>query len=130
MPLTQPTTPQIPKSKVTWVQRFARILFYASIGVLIYFATTKQVQIIQVNHFDKVQHLVAFGWLTVIAYLAWHHSTMKRFAIIFSISGSIEIAQALISYRTASWEDLVANALGILLAELFARYLFPRKKNA
>ena len=124
---SQPSTPL--SQKKTWGQKFACLIFYASILALFYLATTKQAPLVQINNFDKVQHMAAFGWLTFTAYFAWHHSIIKRFCIIFSISGSIEVAQAFISYRTASWEDLVANACGIILAEVFVYLLIRRRKK-
>lgn len=74
---------------------------------------------LKVSHFDKVQHGVAFGWLTLIAFFAWRHPFYGRFLMIFAIGGSIELAQMLLSHRTASGYDLIANSTGILLVELF-----------
>lgn len=112
------------KPSKTLTQRLFALVFYASILALIYLATSKQVQIVQISHFDKVQHLLAFGWLTTTAFLAWRQLAIQRFAIIFMISLCIELAQLFISYRSASWHDLLANAGGILLAEvIFVRFL-------
>ena len=121
--------PSVHTPKKTWGQRFAALIFFASIVALVYLATTKQAPIVKINNFDKVQHIVAFGWLTFTAFFAWRHSIIKRFCIIFAISGSIEVAQAFISYRTASWEDLVANATGIILAEVLAHSLIRKFKK-
>lgn len=105
---------------------FSAFIFYSSIAALVYLATSKQVPTINVSHFDKIQHMAAFGWLTIFAFLAWRQVAVQRFAVIFMISMTIELAQVFISYRSASWYDLVANAAGILLAEFIVVRLLKR----
>jgi len=114
--MTPDTQPQLYNGK-TWLQRIASLMFYISIITLFYLATSKQTTILPISNFDKVQHLVAFGWLTFLANIAWRQQFIIRFCIIFAISASIEIAQAFLSYRSSSGYDLIANAVGILLAD-------------
>ncbi len=104
---------------VSLLEKAARVIFYITLVALVYLATTHQPPIVAVSYGDKIQHLAAFGWLTTVSYLAWKQTWPIRFLIIFGFSASIEFAQYFISYRSASWYDLAANAIGILATEIF-----------
>lgn len=119
-----------PVQSRTWIQKLSMLIFYVSIIALIYLATTRQTQVIQISHGDKLQHLAAFGWLTFFAYQGWRSHFLVRFAVIFAIGAGIELAQYFIQYRSASWPDLMANAAGIILMEITIRFFARMSKKA
>lgn len=110
-------------------QKIAIATFYISIVTLMYLATSHQTPIVNVDYGDKIQHMAAFGWLTLVSFVAWRQHWFIRFLVVFCFSVSIEIAQSFISYRSADWHDLVANTIGILIIELFV-ISYLRKKQA
>ncbi|HBF08631.1 MAG TPA: hypothetical protein DHW71_02455 [Gammaproteobacteria bacterium] len=116
-----------PVQTKTLFQKIAIAVFYISIIVLIYLATSHQTPIVKVSYGDKIQHIAAFGWLTLVSFLGWRQHWFKRFIIVFGFSICIEVAQSFLSYRSSDWHDLVANTLGILATEVFV-ISYLRKK--
>lgn len=74
---------------------------------------------------DKVYHLLAYGWLGLLPFGAFFNLAQARTAALAMIPLGIvlELAQAFIPGRFASWIDLVANVLGVLLALAAARLI-------
>lgn len=82
---------------------------------------------------DKVNHLLAFGSMALAARLGW---TPSRAALVgaalglLAYGGFIELVQSQIPGRDAAWDDVLADAVGIvgglLLAALLRRLLPPR----
>jgi VanZ family protein len=88
---------------------------------------------LEVGPSDKVSHLIAYFSLT----LAWLYTMIKnekwfaqlKYAILgcFIYGIIIEVLQSTFtSYRTASYLDILANSIGIVLAVL-AFHLFEKK---
>lgn len=69
---------------------------------------------------DKWLHLVAWGglagWFGQV--LAGSGARVRCFAVLFSASGLIEVAQIILPYRDGDWGDLIANALGLGIGTL------------
>jgi VanZ family protein len=84
---------------------------------------------------DKLHHWAGFACLTVSAYLAFP-ATRLFWLLFWPLVGSmlIELEQSFMPLRSASWGDMVANALGVLcgmVAILVWRgYLKARLKKA
>ena len=71
---------------------------------------------------DKLNHLAAFAALGLLARLAWPAQRLGRWALgLLLYGGLLEIAQGLSPNRQAEWADLLADALGLLLALLLAQ---------
>lgn len=71
----------------------------------------------ELPHFDKVKHVAAFlvfGWM---AQRAWPDRLHLPLLGLLAYGGLVEIGQGLLTTtRSASWADLLADALGLLLA--------------
>ncbi len=83
---------------------------------------------------DKIQHagsyLVLMGWFAVIERPAERLATA---AWLLLLGTGIELVQGLLPYRTASWGDLAADGLGIVLGAGLAALVpagFPRLRPA
>ncbi|MFN4228321.1 VanZ family protein [Parvibaculum sp.] len=66
---------------------------------------------------DKLVHMSAWALLSAITVFALRE---KRVALLgglglFASSGAVELIQALVPHRSASWADLLANGIGIAL---------------
>lgn len=67
---------------------------------------------------DKIQHLLAFGYLTLAlrwAYPVWA-TPLRTFWLLFAYGASIEILQGFMPRRQSSGRDLMVDVIGILLA--------------
>lgn len=67
---------------------------------------------------DKVMHALAFIVLTLLAYMGWpaRGAFIRCCALLLAYGASIEIAQAILPWREASFADWAADAAGMLLA--------------
>jgi VanZ family protein len=82
-----------------------------------------------VTHGDKLQHLVAFAALGLVARLALQRAPVAGLAMLgFGIF--IEAVQHFIPTRSASLGDVVADAAGVVLGLLLARALGLRHAAA
>ena len=111
----------------TLVQWLFKLGFVCSILAISYLALSNQEAGVQIPHFDKLNHVIAFFWLSFLYCFGWSHAWWFRALVMFSIGFAIEAIQYFIPYRSASSADLIADAIGILLFEFF-RYGF-RKRN-
>ena len=67
------------------------------------------------NWWDKAQHAIGFGTLTVLAVLAYPKVSKLRIAILLMVLGVlIEVLQYLSGYRFGDWQDAVADGVGVL----------------
>lgn len=86
---------------------------------------------------DKFQHAAAYGLLTILALrAAGGDSPAKRLqplriaVAVILFGGLMEVAQGLLtSMRTADPRDLLADAVGVLAAYLFSRFLNSRFRS-
>lgn len=71
---------------------------------------------------DKLNHLAAFALLGLLARLAWPAQRLARWLLgLLVYGGLLEIAQGLTPNRQAEWADLLADALGLLVALALAQ---------
>ena len=80
------------------------------------------------NWWDKAQHAIGFGTLTVLAVLAYPQVAKYRVAVLLCLQGvAIEVLQYVGGYRFGDWQDAVADtvgvALGLLLVKLMGKVL-------
>jgi VanZ family protein len=88
----------------------------------------------QIN--DKIQHLLAFGYLTVTlrwAYFSWA-TPVRTFCLLFAYGLLIELIQGFIPRRQSSGLDLMVDVIGILMAlvgfHLLTRWWNGKTSNA
>ena len=80
------------------------------------------------NWWDKAQHAIGFGTLTVLAVLAYPQVSKYRVAVLLILQGvAIEVLQYVGGYRFCDWQDALADtvgvALGLLLVKLMGKVL-------
>ena len=74
------------------------------------------------NWWDKAQHAIGFGTLTVLAVLAYPDVSKLRIGLLLVALGVlIEVLQHLGGYRFGDWQDAVADGVGVLLGLVLAR---------
>ena len=65
---------------------------------------------------DKAQHAIAFGTLTVLAVLAYPGVSKFRIGFLLLVLGVlIEVLQYFSGYRYGDWQDAVADGVGVLV---------------
>lgn len=65
---------------------------------------------------DKIQHVSAFFIFAALFHLAWSRSFwLYVFLPLLAYGGLIELLQGMTTWRSMSWGDVVADAVGILL---------------
>jgi len=83
---------------------------------------------------DKLHHFVAYGTMMFVWIIGLAPQTRRQqisLAILFVLMGvAVEFIQGMVSYRTFSWADALANTVGVLLGWTMAALLLPiwRKK--
>ncbi len=84
---------------------------------------------VEVN--DKFGHLIAFFGLGLLADLAFpkHKFGWLEMLNLFAIGVLIEVMQYHTQYRTASFTDLVADGLGLILYKLIRDWLLKRFRS-
>ena len=76
------------------------------------------------NWWDKAQHAIGFGTLTVLAVLAYPQVSKYRVAILLCLQGvAIEVLQYVGGYRFGDWQDAVADAVGVALGLLLVKLM-------
>ena len=81
------------------------------------------------NWWDKAQHAIGYGSLTMSALLAYPHKPKWKVAALLCIHGClIELLQYFSGYRYGDWQDALADGLGVVLGMalfvLLARFNF------
>ncbi|MCP5223365.1 MAG: VanZ family protein [Zoogloeaceae bacterium] len=75
---------------------------------------------------DKLEHVLAFFALGVLARLGWPGRTAMLVIGLLAYGGLIEVAQSFTTYRMGDAADWLADALGIGLAMLFGAWRWRR----
>jgi len=75
------------------------------------------------NSHDKIKHVIAYFSLTVLGLAACHRFSWSKYLvfIIFAVGVIIEMTQPFVG-RSASIDDLFANAIGIALGSIIASW--------
>lgn len=97
---------------------WALLLVLLSLAIVALAMTPASQEITPDTGLDKVEHVVAFGALAWCGVLAlWRRPAALSWltAGLLLLGVGIELAQSLVPGRTASWNDIVADALGIAL---------------
>lgn len=75
------------------------------------------------NFWDKAQHALAFGTLSLLGVWTWPRRAhrLPLFAGLLLYGGAIEIAQHLTGWRHGEWADWAADAVGVAVIALWDR---------
>ncbi len=96
-----------------------RTALLLSVIAIMFLATTSQAYPIPAAASDKVNHLMAFIELTLLARLSWPEAKAWHYApLLLAFGFAIEAIQATLPYRDFSLADLAADGLGIAIAML------------
>ncbi len=121
------------EKKITYLFRGALFLALVSVFILTLMRTA---YLPSVSANDKLVHLLAFSGLAFLADFSYHAGklmfTKTLMLLFFGIA--IEVAQYFTSWRTADWQDVVADLLGILIywliAPLIIKFAFWQKNKS
>lgn len=80
---------------------------------------------------DKSNHLLAFGTLGLLGVRGWPGRVAIVLAALLAYGGLIEVLQSFTPDRSADWEDLIADGLGLGVGWVIARMslFFERSRN-
>ena len=86
------------------------------------------------NWWDKAQHAIGFGSLTVSALLAYPQAPKWKVAVLLCLHGClIEVLQYFSGYRFGDWQDAAADgvgvAIGLALYVILIRFNFMNAFN-
>ena len=75
------------------------------------------------NWWDKAQHALAFGVLTLLGFAAFpaHGARVVLGLVLYGVG--IELAQRAVGWRYGEWQDVVADSVGVMLAVALRRGL-------
>src|SRR5438132_12906328 len=99
--------PQVPR-------RWIFLFWSCALAVLVLSLLPPSVQVPSTG-WDKSNHLLAFAILAVLGLRAYPGRSGTVLAALLAYGGLIEVLQSLTSYRSADWQDLIADALGLAL---------------
>lgn len=93
---------------------FWRIALVLSILAILWLATTSNPYPMPSSPSDKVNHIIAFVELTLLARLGWPGRQVFLYAIpLLAFGLALELIQSPLDHRDFSWSDLAADAAGI-----------------
>ncbi len=96
--------------------RLTQILFAFTALFVGYLALTPTPPRVADLGWDKLNHLSAFCTLMLLAGLGWPRRQRRAAVGLLGYGGLIEVLQTQVPGRSAEWVDLLADALGLLLA--------------
>ena len=112
--------------------RHYRILFYIATAVVFFLALSPSGQLdMDIRNGDKILHALAFFVLSLLlnrASSTIQHRIRNMLALLL-FGGAIEVAQSFTAYRNASFNDLLADLVGILLFQLLYSLLRFRQQQ-
>ena len=98
-----------------------RWAFWLCAFAVLVLALMKPVHHMPTLGWDKANHALAFFVLGVLGALAYPGRLTRVLAGLLAYGALIEVLQGLTGWRDAEWLDVVADAVGLLLAWLLTR---------
>ena len=99
------------------------LLILASLAVLI--LSVMPLGDIEIRHGDKLVHVVFYTALTLNGLWIWTDRRWQVGFTAFSYGVGLELVQAILPYRWYSFEDIIANGVGVIMGLLLAGILVP-----
>lgn len=113
------------QSELLW-----RMAFTLSLVAIVYLAVTSEPFPVPSAPSDKINHLIAFTELTILARLAWPaRGLLLQITGLLGLGLLLELTQAWLPHRHFSLWDLAADGVGILVG-LIAMPLASRLVNS
>jgi hypothetical protein len=114
------------------VRRAYQAIFVTALGIIYLLALMPVTDIPAPSSWDKANHALAFFVLALLMHKAWPDNALlwRRLVGLLLYGLFIELSQLLLSWRDGSWEDMVANAVGLLLYLVFRYGLGRWRKPA
>lgn len=110
-----------------------RQIIFLSYIITIGYISVLPAEAVQVNVWDKLSHFLAYGFMTLLA--AWSLPNKNQFLLavplIIAYGLLLEWGQSFTPDRFPSWQDGIANSLGVFLAlaaVFFSQYIKPLAK--
>ena len=105
--------------------RLLRLGFWCVVGIVLFLALVPAEESVRGLPTDKLNHMLAFFVLAILARVLWPGSGALRLLLLLGCFGSaIELLQlAMALGRTAEWGDLAADVFGTLAGLLCGRFL-------
>lgn len=91
-----------------------RLLFWACAAAVLALSLMPPSQPLPSTGWDKSNHLLAFGVLSLLGRRAFAGHWLALLAALAAYGGVIELLQGMTTYREADWLDLVADTCGVL----------------
>jgi len=87
--------------------------------------------VLGIHNIDKAEHFAAYFALSFLVGTGWSIKTMRplwiALIVLIALGGAIELIQGLpLIGRTASWFDLLADAIGALFGLMISKTLWQR----
>lgn len=101
------------------LSRLARLAFWPALAFALVMAVLpKPPHLPGVELGDKVQHMLAFFTLALLAGIGWPRVSLAKAALWLSMVGAgIEVVQAIpVLHRDSDWRDWVADTIAIVVA--------------
>lgn len=107
--------------------RYHLAVFWLAILAIFYLATTAIEHQVQATFNDKINHLAAFGTLSLLAHIAYASTPKVKWATgLLGYGLLIEVVQYFLPHREFSLLDLAADLAGIALYLVIFYPLFER----
>lgn len=101
---------------------YFKSLFFITAGVVFYLAIIPNDHVqMTFEHADKVKHFIAFFTLSLLLNRAssTYMHRLRNITALLLFGVLIEIVQSFLAYRTAGYDDIIADLVGILTFQLF-----------
>lgn len=117
--------------RLTRMTALWRVALISSMLIILWLATTRLDYPIPASSWDKLNHLVAFIELAILARLSWPQLKPAYAGLAMLAYGmAIEIIQAPLAYREFSMLDLVADGVGVLIGLTLMLWFRPKPTPA
>ncbi|MCF6264310.1 MAG: hypothetical protein L3J24_12090 [Xanthomonadales bacterium] len=91
------------------------------LAVIVFSLIAIDQRMISFTHLDKVEHLLAWGFLMFWFTSIYPQRGLVLFAILLTVSLGVELLQTLTTWRQGSGGDFLANFIGLLIGGAIAR---------
>jgi VanZ family protein len=105
-----------------------RWAFFVCMAVVLVLALLPPRVLIPPTLWDKANHFLAFAVLALLGWRAYPTRTLRLLLGLLAYGCLIEVLQGFTGYRTADWQDVVADGVG-LLAGWSLRALLARVRS-
>jgi VanZ family protein len=104
-----------------------RIVFFVAISIASFLFLKQGVQSgIRFEHFDKVAHFIVFAGLAFLYHQSFQQPIRGKIAVLSIYGFVIELIQAFLPYRTASYADWIADIAGVLCFFAINEFIIKR----